>query len=124
MHPILIVFVQKTDKFQFTANGMRTTCGWRSAGSQSHPHIRAFGSQTIRCARVCKASDEKCLQNLCKKRKPTKNSTKLFILCVGVHWNEKMKIQDLTGLFFSQITPLIMNDLSIHTNFSSGIIFT
>ncbi len=26
--------------------------GWRSTGSQSHPHIRAFGSRTIRHARV------------------------------------------------------------------------
>ncbi len=46
-HPVLFVFTQKSDKFWFTANGMRTVCGWRSAGLQSHPHIHTFGSQTI-----------------------------------------------------------------------------
>ncbi len=47
-HPVLFVFVQKTDKFRFAANGMRTVRGWRTAGSQSHPHIRAFGTPTVR----------------------------------------------------------------------------
>ncbi len=35
----------------FVANGMRTVCGWRSTGSHFHPHIRTFGSRTIR--RIC-----------------------------------------------------------------------
>ncbi len=47
-HPVLFVFAQKTDKFQFVANSMWTGCRRRSAGSQSHPHIRAFGLWTIR----------------------------------------------------------------------------
>ncbi len=54
-HPILFVFAQKTDKFWFTANGMRTIHRWRSTGLQSGPHICAFGSQTIRHARVYEA---------------------------------------------------------------------
>ncbi len=48
MHPVLFVFAQKIDKFWFVVNVMRTVYGWRSTGSQSHPHIHAFGSQTIR----------------------------------------------------------------------------
>ncbi len=55
MHPVLFVFTQKTDKFQFVANGMRAICGWCSAGSQFRPHIHAFGSQTIRRACVYEA---------------------------------------------------------------------
>ncbi len=46
-HPVLFVFAQKTDKFRFAANGMRTVRRWRSAGLQSHPHICTFGSQTM-----------------------------------------------------------------------------
>ncbi len=38
-----------------------------------------------------------------------------------VYRNEEMKIQDLHRTYFSQITPFIMNDLSIYTNFSSGM---
>ncbi len=34
---------------------MRTVCRWCSAGLQSHPHIRAFGSRTIRHTRVYEA---------------------------------------------------------------------
>ncbi len=51
------VFALNTDKFQFAANGMRTICGQCSTGSQSYPHIRAFGLQvrTIRRARVYEA---------------------------------------------------------------------
>ncbi len=45
-HPILFVFAQKTDKFRFVAAGIRTICGWRSAGLQSCPY--AFGLRTIR----------------------------------------------------------------------------
>ncbi len=47
-HPVLLVFVQKTDKFWFVANSMRTIRGWRRTGSQSLPHIRAFGLRTVR----------------------------------------------------------------------------
>ncbi len=47
-HLVLFVFAQKTDKFRFVVNGMRNICGWRSAGSQSCPHIRAFGSRAVR----------------------------------------------------------------------------
>ncbi len=32
-HLVLFVFAQKTNKFQFAVNGMRTVRGWRSAGS-------------------------------------------------------------------------------------------
>ncbi len=39
---------------------MRTVCGWHSAGSQAHPHIRAFGSRTIRHARVYKKTAFTC----------------------------------------------------------------
>ncbi len=46
-HPVLFVFTQKTDKFWFAANRMRTVCGWCSAGLQSHPYIRAFSSQAV-----------------------------------------------------------------------------
>ncbi len=46
-HPVLFVFAQKTDKFWFTANGMWAVRGWRSAGLQSHPHIRVLGSRTV-----------------------------------------------------------------------------
>ncbi len=46
-HPIPFVFAQKNNKFQFVANNMRTILKWRSTGSQSYPHIRAFGSWTI-----------------------------------------------------------------------------
>ncbi len=43
----------------------------------------------------------------------------------GVYQNEEMKIYELYRTYFSQIIPLIVNDLSIHTYFSSGIqIFT
>ncbi len=42
-----IQFSQKTDKYWFVANGMRTIRRRRSAGSQSHPHIRAFGLRTV-----------------------------------------------------------------------------
>ncbi len=45
---IPFVFAQKTDKFWFTANGMRTIPRWHRASSQSHLHIHAFGSRTIR----------------------------------------------------------------------------
>ncbi len=48
VHPVLFVFMQKTDKFRFVVNGMRTIRGQCSTGSQSHPHIRAFDSQTVR----------------------------------------------------------------------------
>ncbi len=51
-HPVLFVFTQKTDKFWFVVNGMRTIRGWHSSGSQLCPHIYAFGSQTIRRAHV------------------------------------------------------------------------
>ncbi len=47
VHPVLFVFVQQTDKFQFAANGMRTIRRWCSAGTQSHPHIRAFSSRAV-----------------------------------------------------------------------------
>ncbi len=46
--PVLFVSAQKTNKFQFVASGMRTIRWWRSTGSQSHPHIHAFGPQTVR----------------------------------------------------------------------------
>ncbi len=46
-HPVFFVFTQKTDKFQYAANGMQTIRGWRSIGSQSRPHIRSFGLRTI-----------------------------------------------------------------------------
>ncbi len=49
------VFALKTDKFWFAANGMQTIHGQHSAGSQSHPHIHAFGSQTIRPTHVYEA---------------------------------------------------------------------
>ncbi len=39
----------------FMRNGMRTVRRWSSAGSQSGPHIRAFGSRTIWRARVYEA---------------------------------------------------------------------
>ncbi len=45
-HLVLFVFAQKTDKFWFAMNGMWTIRRQRSTGSQSHPHICAFGSQT------------------------------------------------------------------------------
>ncbi len=54
VHPVLFVFAQKIDQF-----GMRTVRGWRSAGWQSHSHIRAFCSRTVRSrfmnhsARLC-----------------------------------------------------------------------
>ncbi len=54
-HPVLFVFMQKINKFWFTATGMRIICGWRNAGSQSHLHIRAFGLRTIRHVRVYEA---------------------------------------------------------------------
>ncbi len=54
-HPVLFVFAQKTDKFWFAVNGMRTVREWRSAGSQSRLHIPAFGLRTIGCARVYEA---------------------------------------------------------------------
>ncbi len=47
MSPILFVFAQKPGKFQVAANGMRTIRRWHSAGSQSHPHIRTFGSHVF-----------------------------------------------------------------------------
>ncbi len=47
VHPVLFVFVQKTNKFWFTTNGMRIVCGQHSTGLQSRPHIRAFGSWTV-----------------------------------------------------------------------------
>ncbi len=47
LHPVLFVFVQKNNKFRFSANGMQTIRGWRSAGLQSRPHVRAFSSQTV-----------------------------------------------------------------------------
>ncbi len=47
MHPVLFVFVLKTNKFQFIANGMRTVRRRRSTGLQSCSHIRAFGSQVV-----------------------------------------------------------------------------
>ncbi len=50
-HPVLFVFAQKTNKFWFAGN----VCGQRRTGLQSHPHICAFGSQTIRRARVYEA---------------------------------------------------------------------
>ncbi len=46
-HPIPFVFAQKTDIFRFTANGMQTVHRWRSTCSQSYPHIRAIGLQTV-----------------------------------------------------------------------------
>ncbi len=46
-HPVLSVFAPKTEKFRFAANGMQTVRIKHSKGSQSHPHIRAFGSQTV-----------------------------------------------------------------------------
>ncbi len=47
-HPVPFVFVQKTDKFWFAVNGMRTVRGQRGAGSQFHPYICTFGSQAVR----------------------------------------------------------------------------
>ncbi len=44
------VFALKTNKFQFVANW--TIHGQRSAGSQSRPHVRAFGSRTV-CQWFC-----------------------------------------------------------------------
>ncbi len=41
-HPVLFVFAQKTDKFQFSANGMRTvlrTAQHRFAVPSTHTHI-------------------------------------------------------------------------------------
>ncbi len=58
-HPVLFAFAQKINKFWYVANGMRTIRGWRSTSLQSHPHICAFGLQTIRerfanhSARLC-----------------------------------------------------------------------
>ncbi len=46
-HPVSFVFAQKTDKFQFAMNGMRTIHRQCSACLQSHPHICAFDLQTI-----------------------------------------------------------------------------
>ncbi len=46
-HPVLFVFAQKTNKFWFAANGMRTIRRWHSTGSLSHPHIRVFGLRTV-----------------------------------------------------------------------------
>ncbi len=46
-HPMLFVFAQKTNKFRFAVNRVRTVCGQRSAGLQSHPHIRAFGLRVV-----------------------------------------------------------------------------
>ncbi len=46
-HPVLFVFPQKTDKFRFAANGMRTIHRWSSAGSRSRPHISSLDSRTI-----------------------------------------------------------------------------
>ncbi len=47
-HPVFFMFAQKTNKFWFAVNGiMWIVCGWCSAGSESHPHIRAFGLRTI-----------------------------------------------------------------------------
>ncbi len=46
-HAVLFVFAQNTNKFRFTANGMRTIRRQRGTGLQSHPHIRAFGLRTI-----------------------------------------------------------------------------
>ncbi len=54
-HTVLFVFAQKIDKFWFAANSMQTICGRRSAGLQSHPHIRAFGSRTIWHTRLYEA---------------------------------------------------------------------
>ncbi len=42
---------------------MRTIHGWRSAGSQPHPHIRAFGLQTF-CERFTNHSARSCIQGL------------------------------------------------------------
>ncbi len=43
-HPVLFVFTQKTDKFQFVVNGMRTVRRRRRPSLQSRPHIRTFGA--------------------------------------------------------------------------------
>ncbi len=48
----LCVRAKNPNKFWFSANGMRTIRKWRSAGLHSCPHIRTFGSRTIRRARV------------------------------------------------------------------------
>ncbi len=59
VHPVLFVFAQKTDKFQFVVNGMRTIRGWCSAGLQFRSHIHAFSLRTVRewftnhSARLC-----------------------------------------------------------------------
>ncbi len=47
-YPVLFVFAEKTDKFRFVANGMRTFRGWCGTGFQRHPYIRAFGLWTVR----------------------------------------------------------------------------
>ncbi len=47
VHPTLFVFAQKTDKFWFVANGMRTNHRWHSTRLQSHLHICTFVMRTI-----------------------------------------------------------------------------
>ncbi len=62
-HPVLFVFVQKIDKFWFVANGVRTIRWWRSAGSQSHPHICTFGSRTV-CKQFVNHLTHSCIWGL------------------------------------------------------------
>ncbi len=61
-------------KFWFATNSMRTVCGWRSAGSQCCPHIRAFGSQTVR-----KYSASSCIRGF---RQTNAFVRRLFGMCV------------------------------------------
>ncbi len=60
-HPVLFVFVQKTDKFWFEVNGTRTVHRLRSAGSQCRPHIYSFGSRTV-CWRFVNHLAPSCIQ--------------------------------------------------------------
>ncbi len=85
-HPIPFMFAQKIDKFWFAVNSMQSICKQHSAYSQSHPHIRTFGSHV--CTSLYIASHQGCVPGLSRQS--------VSIIVVLCHFQQRHRVSVTT----------------------------